>query len=152
MSQKVSRRFSEVSGICQTLVPSMSQLRDLKLSEEHFRGPLASSALCTGLVFIYVLLSPHRAVTINWSSCSLRSSTWSVWLLWWSPSSWWVSHPPEEDLGLDLSLTFSYLLRSSRWSSLWCCAVGSVTAPGCTRTRPGPWWSRPRLTSMSPWY
>ncbi len=38
-----------------------------------------------------VPLSPPRAVTINWSSCSQRSSTWSAWLPWWLPSSWWVS-------------------------------------------------------------
>lgn len=36
-------------------------------------------------------LSPLRAVTLNWSSSSLRSSTWLVWLPWWLPSSWWVS-------------------------------------------------------------
>lgn len=41
---------------------------------------------------IFILpLSPPRAVTISWSSCSRRSSTWLVWLPWWLPSSWWLS-------------------------------------------------------------
>lgn len=93
---------------------------------------------------------PSRAVTTNWSSCSRRSSTWLVWLLWWSLSSWWASDwkcrwmfhtarlllfndagAPMSDL-LDHTLLF-FSFRSSRWSSQWCSVVGSVTALECTR-------------------
>lgn len=127
-------------------VSSKHSLRDLGFTIQGASGLLASSALCAGPVFIYFLLSPPRAVTINSSSCSPRSSTWLAWLLWWSPSSWWVSHPPDEDRGSsrrpEQSLTCRYLFRSLRWSSPWCCAVGSGTALECTRTRSQ--WSRPK--------
>lgn len=81
-------------------VSSKHTLRNLGIKLQGALGVLAASALCAGPVFIYFLLSPSRAVMLNSSSCSLRSSTWLVWLLWWSPSSWWVSHLSDEDLGL----------------------------------------------------
>lgn len=100
-------------------VSSKHSLRDLGFKTQGASGLLASSALCAGPVFIYFLLSPSRAVTINSLSCSPRSSTWLVWLLWWSPSSWWVSHPPDEDLGLRAEdLSSPAVICSDLWDDL----------------------------------
>lgn len=56
-------------------VSSRHSLRDLGFKIQGASRLLASSALCAGPVFIYFLLSPPRAATINSSSCSPRSST-----------------------------------------------------------------------------
>lgn len=99
VSQKVYRRFSQVSGKLQTHWLCTS------VSESGFRVQGASGGFfrfCSwprSSFHFYFLLSPSRAVTINWSSSSQRNFTWLVWLLWWSPSSWWVRRPPDEAFG-----------------------------------------------------
>lgn len=91
-------------------VSSKHTLRNLGIKLQGALGVLAASALCAGPVFIYFLLSPSRAVMLNSSSCSLRSSTWLVWLLWWSPSSWWVSHLSDASKQQTIAITHLSLL------------------------------------------